>query len=75
MRRDMDCGCAPFGAIPFARMIDQDATHHLRRDGKKMRPIAPVHVMCGQETQECLLNERGGLNEIAIALSRQMSPG
>ncbi len=52
-------------------MVDEDAPHHLRRDGKEVRAVLPRRALLIDEPQVGLVDQRGGLQRVAIALAPQ----
>ena len=39
---------AAFLAVLMARVIDENAPHHLRRDPEEVRAVLPLHVAAGR---------------------------
>lgn len=57
-----------------ARLIDQDAPHHLRRDGEEMGAILPFHRLLVDQAQVGFVNESRCLQSVAAALAPQIEP-
>jgi len=47
--------------IVLARMVDQQATHYLSSNSEKMSAVLPVDPRLIDESQICLMNQRGRL--------------
>ena len=57
------------------RVIDEDVAHGARRDGKKMRAIAPVHAFDRQQLEEGFVNKFSRRQGVAGALAPKPVPG
>src|SRR5689334_11582874 len=58
-----------------ARVIDENTSHHLRRDSKKLRPILPAHAVLLGKFQEKLVDECGWLQRVFASFSAQVGDG
>lgn len=58
------------GNLP-PRMIDQDAPHELRRDGKEMNPVVPAYRGVPHQSQIGLMHERRALQRVIRTLLPQ----
>ncbi len=58
-----------------ARVIDEDAAHHLRGDAEEVRAVLPLHLRLIHEPHVRLVDERGGLQRVADALLAQVARG
>jgi len=56
----------------LARMIDQDASHQLRRDAVKLCPILPARVSLVDELQVGLVDQRGWLQSMVLPFATQI---
>ena len=56
-------------------VIDQDASHDLRRDREEVRAIGPLHVFLIDETNVSFVYERGGLKSVAFSLPAHVAAG
>ena len=50
-------------------MLDQNATHHLRRDRKEMRPVLPLHAGVVHKPHIGLVDQGRRLQAVAGTLS------
>src|SRR5436305_9417392 len=57
----------------MSRVIDQDATHDLRRDPKEVRTISPMNVFLIDETEVSLIYQRSGLEGMPLPLALQIA--
>src|SRR5262249_20858174 len=55
-----------------AGAIDENAPHHLRRDGEELRAVLPLRAPLIDETQIRLVHERGWLQRVALPLSTKV---
>jgi hypothetical protein len=55
----------PFVCVAPPGMVNQDATHHLGRQREEVRPILPGGVALANQPQIGLIDERGGLKDVA----------
>lgn len=59
----------------LARMVDQNAAHHLGRDSEEMVPILPPCAGLIDEPHVGLVHEGGRLQRMAGAFARKVPPG
>src|ERR1041384_2223249 len=57
----MGGAASAFAVAMSARVINQDMAHYLRRDGKKMSPILPVHFLLIDQPEVRFVDESGRL--------------
>lgn len=57
------------------RVIDQNASHQLSRDAKKLRPVAPVRPLLVGDFQVKLVHQCGGLQCVLAAFSAKVGGG
>src|ERR1044071_468902 len=74
MKRQL-AGAASLCRRMFARVIDQDATHHLCGDGKEMYAVLPAHVPLTDEPHVGLVDESGCLQCVIGSLSSHVTVG
>jgi hypothetical protein len=55
-------------------VIDQDASHDLRRDGEEMRTIGPVNIPLIDEANVSLIDQSGGLESVAFSFPAHVAP-
>src|SRR6185295_11464626 len=55
--------------------IDQDAPHHLSRDGEEVSPAPPIHLPLIDQAQEGFMDEVVRLESVALALAVEVAPG
>ena len=73
VERQPDRRARPFGGLALARVIDQDAPHHLRRQAEEVRPILPVDAILAGESDVGLVDERGRLQRVVWPFAAQMA--
>jgi hypothetical protein len=56
-------------------VIDQYTAHHLSRDSHEVGPVLPIDVFLIDQAQVSLVDERGGLESVVLALSPEMPSG
>ena len=56
----------------LARMIDQNAPHHLRSDAEEMRAILPDDAILADESDVCLVDQGGRLERVFLPLSAEI---
>ena len=56
-----------------ARMIDQHAAHHLRRDANEVRPVLPRSLGLIHETKVRLVDECSGLERVVRSFAAHLS--
>src|SRR5918993_2740058 len=71
-REFLEFAAALFGLL-LARVIDEDAAHHLRRDAEEVRPVLPLHLRLIDEPQVGFVDERGRLQGVALSLAAQVA--
>ena len=59
---------AAFARTPGARGVHQNAAHHLRRHRKELGSLAPFHVAHIHQSKIDLMDQRGGLKNVPLAL-------
>ena len=62
----------PFGGLTLARVIDQDAPHHLRRHAEEVRAILPVDAILAGESDVRLVDQGGGLQRVVWPFAAQI---
>jgi len=60
------------GRLSFARVIDQNPAHHLRRYGDEMAPPVPINVLDAGDAQVKFMHEGCGLERVAGAFVPQI---
>jgi hypothetical protein len=60
------------GRLFLAGVIDQNATHHLRRDPEEMRAVFPVDTALRDQPKVRLVHDVGRLERVARALLAQV---
>jgi len=60
-----DAGARTLGRLMFADVIDEDSTHHLRRDTEKVRATLPGDALLPHEPRVSLMDERRWLESVA----------
>src|SRR6185369_15638582 len=58
--------------IVLARMVDQQATHYLSSNSEKMSAVLPVDPRLIDESQICLMNQRGRLKRVIGSFTPQI---
>jgi hypothetical protein len=48
--------------------VDQDPAHDLCGQGIEMSGVGPLNTACIDQPEECLVDERGGLQRVLFAL-------
>lgn len=71
----VDAAGAALFRSPGAGAVDQDAPHHLRRDGEELRAILPGCPALIDEPDVCLVHERRRLECVARPLAPQLCRG
>jgi len=66
---------ASLGIAVAARMIDQNATHHLRGESDEVQRVAPLHPALIDQSHEGFVNERRGLEGMTGTLVTQIACG
>lgn len=66
---------APLHRLPLARMLDEDASHELRRDGKKVRAILPPDLARPEKPEKNLVRQGSGLERVIRSLAAEVLPG
>ena len=56
----------------LARMIDQNAPHHLRSDPEEMRAILPDDAILADKSDVCLVDQGGGLQRVFLPLAAEI---
>ena len=56
-----------------ACVVDEDASHHLRRDGEEMTAVLPVDLALAEQLDVCLVDDHGGLEAIVPPLPGELS--
>jgi hypothetical protein len=51
-------------SFPAPGIVNEDATHCLRRGGEKVRVVPPLGLLVASQTQPSLVNESGGLQRM-----------
>ena len=69
IERDLLRFAAVFDVLPPPRMVDQNVAHHLRGHREKVCAILPVNILLAREAKISFVNQRGGLQRVAIALA------
>ena len=64
VERDPERRAGPLGRLMLARVIDEDAAHHLGRDAEEVRPVLPVDTVLACEPDVRLVDQRGGLERV-----------
>ena len=72
-RHMLDAATALDVAAP--RMVHQDAAHHLRRHGKEMRAILPLHARVVGQAHIGFVDQGGRLQAVARALATHVVAG
>jgi hypothetical protein len=52
-------------------MVDQDSPHSAGRDGEKVKPVLPLDGPISKQTEERLVNQRGGLQRVIAPLKSE----
>ena len=55
-----------------ARVVHQDAPHHLRRDAEEVRAVLPLDAPLADQLEVRLVDERRALQRVADRFSRQV---
>jgi hypothetical protein len=58
-----------------ARVVNEDAAHHLRGDAEEVRAVLPLHLRLVYQTHVSLVDERGRLERVPDALLAQVARG
>jgi hypothetical protein len=66
---------APLRRGLAARVIDQDPPHHLRGHAKEVGPAFEVDAALLDEPEVRLVNERRGLQRVAVPLTAKLPGG
>ena len=74
-QRDVHLAVTPFCAPTRPCFIDQDPAHDLRRHSEKMGAVLPLDILPVHQPQIGLVDERGGLEDVAGSLSRHLARG
>lgn len=72
VKREFAFAAPAFLRPVFARVVNEDVTHHLRRDVKEVRAVLPFHRFAADKPQVCFVDERGGLKRVVRAFVTQM---
>ena len=72
-QRDVQLTAAALRAIARAREVDEDPPHDLRRDAEEVRAVLPADVFPVDQPQVGLVDERGGLQDVARPLAGHAS--
>ena len=72
-QRDLLRATAAFCISMTTRVVDQNASHDLRRDREEMRTIGPVHVSLIDETDVSFVNQGGGLKCVTFSLAAHVA--
>src|SRR4029450_6157906 len=67
------CGPAPLRRTIPARVVHEDAMHCLRRDRIEVRSIGPGDARLVDEPEVRLVNERSGVERVALVLATQLA--
>lgn len=62
----------PLRGAVAARMIDEDAPHHLRGEAVKMRPALPHHALLSNQPEVGFADRRGWLQRVVPALATEV---
>ena len=62
-------------AASVARAIYQDAAHHTRRHGEKVRAVLPIEAVYIDQTKVGIVHQRGGLNGMIGPFATQAAVG
>ena len=65
----------PFLPPSGLRMIQQDSPHGLGRSRVKVPRALPGFLSWSDQLDECLVDQRGGLESVTLALRRHPPPG
>ena len=60
-------------SIPGARVVHQDAAHHLRGDADEMGLALPLNAVQLANLQVGFVNQRGGLESVVLAFATQVA--
>src|SRR5215211_7622617 len=52
-----------------AGIINENSTHHLRRDGEKVRPVIPFNISLIDESDKCFVDQCRSLKRVAGSLA------
>ena len=58
----------------IARVVDQDAPHHLRRDAKEVAPILPGYSILSNQPHEGFMDKRRRLERMILTFASQVGP-
>ena len=68
LERNLTRATAALGISMPARVVDQDTSHYLRRDGEEVGPIGPLYVPLVYEPNVGLVDQGRGLQCVAFTL-------
>jgi hypothetical protein len=68
-------GAGTLGRLMLARVIDQDAAHHLRGQREKVRAVLPGNPVLPHQPQVRLVDQRRGLEGVVRPLASQIRAG
>ena len=74
VQRHVLLSAAAFTVAAFAGEIDQHLSHHPRRDAEEVCPVFPVDALCANQADVGLVDQRGGLEGVASALTAHIAP-
>ena len=72
VQRDLHTGAGTLRRPMLARVIDKDASHHLRRHREEMRAVLPRDTLRANQADICLVDERRGLQSMVATLAPQI---
>jgi hypothetical protein len=75
LKRHLLCVAASFCVSARASVVNQNPPHHLGRNAKEMSPTLPLDVTLIYQTQECFIQESGGLQGVTRPLFLYMAMG
>ena len=75
VQRHVDSARAALLGAPGAGAVNEDAPHHLRRDGEELRTILPGRAALIDEPDVRLVHERGRLKGVVRPLAPQVRRG
>jgi hypothetical protein len=74
-QRDVHRTAAALLAMLRACIVHQNVTHHLRGHGEELRPVLPAYVLPVDQPEVSLVDQSGGLQDMAAPLGRQVPGG
>jgi len=75
VQRDLARGAAPFPGASGQSVVDEDAAHHLGRQGEKVGAVLPWNAVDIHQPNEGLVDQGAGLQSVSLAFPRHITSG